>query len=125
MIRNWKESPGKLALFLGIVASFVIAQWIHHTFFPRYDGRLETIFVFIAVMVATYVHFLIYRREKLRSLREELLSWGIVAAGFGAGMWISFAYLDGDSFLGDLPMYSGLLVALGADVLIRKWFRQA
>ena len=29
MIRNWKETPGKLALFLGMFASVAIAIWIH------------------------------------------------------------------------------------------------
>ncbi|MCY3901439.1 MAG: hypothetical protein OXF86_22900 [Caldilineaceae bacterium] len=125
MIRDWKKPPDKLALSLGMVASLVIAQWIHHTFFSGSDERLETIFVIIAIMATTYAHFLIYRREMLRTLRDELLSWGIVAAGFGAGIWISFAYLDGNSFLGDLPIVAGLFVACGVDSIVRKRFREA
>lgn len=124
-MRNWKETSGKFALFLGIFLSLAVAKWIHHTFFSESDDRLETIFVFIAIMATTYACFLIYRGEKLRSFREEFLSWGIVATSFGAGIWLSFAYLDSDSILSDLPIYAGPLVALGADVLIRKCFRRA
>ncbi|MCZ0940241.1 MAG: hypothetical protein OXJ55_16475 [Caldilineaceae bacterium] len=125
MIRNWKETPGKLALFLGMFASVAIAMWIHSAFFSRSDDRLELIFVASAVMATTYAHILIYRREMLRSLRDELLSWGIAAAGFGAGIWVSFAYLDGNSFLGDLPIVAGLFAAWGVDSMVRKRFREA
>lgn len=125
MIRNWKETPGKLALSLGMFASVAIAISIHSAFFSGYDDRLELIFVTSAVMVTTYAHILIYRREMLRSLRDELLSWGIAAAGFGAGIWVSFAYLDDDSFLGDLPIVAGLLVAWGVESIVRKRFREA
>ena len=125
MIRNWKETPGKLALFLGMFASVSIAIWIHSAFFSRSDGRLATIFVATAAMATTYAHILIYRREILRTLRDELLSWGIAAAGFGTGIWISFAYLDGNSFLGDLPIIAGLFVAWGVDSIVRKRFREA
>ena len=122
MIRNWKETPGKLALFLGMFAGIVIAQWIYHTFFPGSDDRLETIFIVTAAMATSYAHILIYRRVMLRSLRDELLSWGIAAAGFGAGIWVSFAYSDGNSFLGDLPIVAGLFVAWGVDSIVRKRF---
>ena len=98
MIRNWMEYPAKLALFLGMFGSISIAVLIHDAFIFRSDERLELIFVGIATMATIYAHFLIYRRDTLRSLRDELLSLGILAAGFGAGIWISFAYLDDDSF---------------------------
>lgn len=125
MIRNWKESPGKLALFLGMVASLVIARWIYHTFFPGSDRRLAIVLMATVAMATAYAHILVYRRESLRSLRDELLSWGIAAAGLGAGIWISFAYMDGDSFLGDLPIIAGLFVAWGVDSIVRKRFREA
>ena len=125
MIRNWKETPGKLALFLGMFASVAIAMWIHSAFISGSDDRLELIFVTSAVMATTYAHILIYRREMLRSLRDELLTLGIAAAGFGAGIWVSFAYFDGDSFLGDLPIVTGLFVAWGVDSIVRKRFREA
>lgn len=120
MIRNWKETPGKLALILGMSASVAIAIWLHDAFLAESDDRLKTIFIFIAALTTTYVHTLIYKRETLRSLRDELFSLGIVAAGFGAGIWISFAYLDGDSFLGSLPIIVGIFVAWGVDSLISK-----
>ena len=125
MTRNWKETPGKRALVLGMFASIVIARWIHHTFFSGSDGRLEDTFIFIAIMANAYAYVLIYRREMLRSLRDELLSSGIVAAGFGAGIWVSFSYFDSDSFLSYLPIYAGLLVGVGPSIPIRKWFRKA
>ena len=123
--RNWKQCPAKLALFLGIFGSVGIAMLIQEAFFSGSGDRLRFIFVAIAVMATTYAHNLIYRREMLRSLREELLSLGIGAAGFGAGIWISFAYLDDDSFLSGFPMFVGLIVASVADALIRKRFRKA
>lgn len=125
MIRNWKETPGKLALFLGMFASVVIAIWIHSAFFSGSDERLELIFVASAVMATTYAHFLNYRREMLRSLREESLALVIIVAGFGAGIWISFAYFDGGSFLSSLPIIIGLFVAWGVVYLNHKWFRKA
>ena len=125
MIRNWKETPGQLALILGMFASLAVATWVHHTFFSGSDGRLENIFVVIAIMATTYAHFLIYRREMLRSLREEVLSLGFTVAGWCAGIWISFAYFDSDSFLSYLPIYAGLLVGVGPSIPIRKWFRKA
>ena len=123
--RNWKQYPAKLALFLGMFGSMSIAVLIHDAFFFGSDERLELIFVGIATMATIYAHFLIYRRDTLRSLRDELLSLGILAAGFGAGIWISFAYLDDDSFLSGFPMFVGLIVASVADALIRKRFRKA
>ena len=123
--RNWKQCPAKPALYLGMFGSVGIAVLIHDAFFSGSGDRLRFIFVFIAVMATTCAHNLIYRREMLRSLREELLSLAIAAAGFGAGIWISFAYLDDDSFLTSFPMLVGLFVALGSDVLIRKRFRKA
>ena len=125
MIRNWKETPANLALFLGMFVSIAIANWIHDAFFSESDDRLGTIFVFIALMATAYAHFLIYRREALGSLHDELLGLGILAAGFGTGIWLSFAYLDGDSILSDIPIYAGPLVAWGVGFLIRKWFRKA
>ncbi len=123
--RNWKQCPAKSALFLGMFGSVCIAMLIHEAFFSGSGDRLRFIFVAIAVMATTYAHNLIYRREMLRSLREELLSLGIGAAGFGAGIWISFAYLDDDSFLSVFPMFVGLIVASVANALIRKRFRKA
>ena len=123
--RNWKQYPAKPALFLGMIASFAIAMLIQVAFFSGSGDRLDPIFMFTAAMATTYAHTLIYRRDTLRSLRDELLSLGILAAGFGAGIWISFAYLDDDSFLTGFPMLVGLIVALGSDVLIRKRFRKA
>ncbi len=120
MTRKWKETPGKLPLYLGMFASIAIANWIHDALLAESDNRLLNLFVVIAVMTTSHVHTLIYRRESLRSLRDELASWGIVAAGLGAGIWISFAYLDGDSFLGSLPIIVGLFVAWGVDSLISK-----
>ena len=125
MIRNFREYPAKLALFLGMFGSISIAVLIHDAFFFGSDERLDLIFVVIAVMATTYAHTLIYRRETLRSLRDELLSLGIGAAGLGAGIWISFAYLDDDSFYSGLPISVGLFVALGVETLIRKWYRKA
>lgn len=125
MIRNWKKTPGKLALILGMFASVAIAIWIHSAFFPGSDGRLEPIFVMIAAMATTYAHILIYRREMFRGLREDLLALAILVAGFGAGIWVSFAYFDSDSFLSYLPIYAGLLVGVGPSIPIRKWFRKA
>jgi hypothetical protein len=69
-----------------------------------------------------HAYVLIYKRT---SPRDVLLSLGIAAAGFGAGIWISFAYLDADSRLSALPILVGVLVASGADALIRKRFRKA
>ncbi|MDE0140108.1 MAG: hypothetical protein OXI80_07900 [Caldilineaceae bacterium] len=125
MIRNMKETPRKLALILGMFASTAVAIWIHAAFFSGSDRRLATIFVVTACMATSYVHILIFRQEMLRSLRDELLSWGIAAAGFGAGIWISFAYMDGNSFVGDLPIIAGLFVAWGVDSIVRKRFREA
>ena len=125
MIRNWKETPGKLALILGMSASVAIAIWLHDAFLAESDDRLKTIFIFIAALTTTYVHTIIYKRETLRSLRDELFSLGIVAASSGAGIWISFAYLDGDSFLGSLPIIVGIFVAWGVESLIRKRFGKA
>ncbi len=125
MIRNWKETPGKLALILGMSASVAIAIWLHDAFLAESDVRLKTIFIFIAALTTAYVHSLIYKRETLRSLRDELFSLGIVAAGLGVGIWISFAYLDGDSFLGSLPIIVGIFVAWGVESLILKRFGKA
>ena len=123
--RNWKQCPAKPVLYLGMFGSVGIAMLIHDAFFSGSGDRLRFIFAAIAVMATTYAHNLIYRREMLRSLREELLSLGIGAAGFGAGIWISFAYLDDDSFLSVFPMFVGLIVASVANALIRKRFRKA
>jgi len=125
MIRNWKETPGKLTLFLGMFASVAIAMWIHYAFFSGSDDRLELTFVMIAAMATTFAHSLIYKRESFRSLRVELLSSEIVVAGLCAGIWGSFSYFDSDSFLSHLPIFTGLLVTMGPVVLIRKWFRKA
>ena len=125
MIPNWRETPGKLALFLGMFASVAIAMWIHSAFFSGSDDRLELIFVTSAAMATTFAHFLIYRREMLRSLREELLALVIIVAGFGAGIWISFAHFDGGSFPSSLPIIIGLFVAWGVVYLNHKWFRKA
>ena len=105
--RNWKQCPAKPALYLGMFGSVGIAMLIHDAFFSGSGDRLRLIFVVIAVMATTYAHNLIYRREMLRSLREELLSLAISAAGFGAGIWMSFAYLDADSTLSALPFLLG------------------
>ena len=123
--RNWKQCPAKPALYLGMFGSIGIAVLIDDAFFSGSDERLELIFIGIAAMATIYAHFLIYRRDTLRSLRDELLSLGILAAGFGVGIWISFAYLDDDSFLSGFPMFVGLIVASVADALIRKRFRKA
>lgn len=125
MIRNYKECPGKPALFFGVFGSIAIAQWIHHAFFFGSDDRLRLIFTIIATMAATYAHSLVYNRKHLRSLRDELLALGIVAAGFGAGIWTSFAYFNDDSFLRGLPILAGLFAAAGVDALVRRKFRKA
>ena len=125
MTRNWKETPAKLALLVGTFVSVAIAIWIHDAFFFESDERLEFIFILIAVFGTSYAHTLIYRRATLRTLREELLSLGILVAGFGAGIWFSFAYWDGDSIMGDLTIGAGLFVAWGVDSLARKWLRKA
>ena len=123
--RNWKQCPAKPALYLGMFGSIGIAVLIHDAFFSGSGDRLRFIFVAIAVMATTYAHNLIYRREMLRSLLEELLSLGIAAAGFGAGIWMSFAYLDDGSRLSELPILIGPIVAWGVEGLIRKRFRKA
>ena len=125
--RNWKQCPAKPALYLGMFGSVGIAMLIHDAFFSG-SGRAAGDFIFVVHCDNgnhSYAHFLIYRRETLRSLRDELLSLGIAAAGFGAGIWISFAYLDDDSVLTDLPILVGLFVGWGVDFLIRKRFRKA
>ena len=123
MTRNWKETPGKLALFLGMFVSIIVAIWIHDAFFSESDERLEFIFMLIAGLGTSYAHTLIYKRAILRTLSEELLSLGILAAGFSAGIWLSFAYWDGDSIMGDLTIGAGLFVAWGVDSLVRRWLR--
>ena len=125
MMRNflarWRKTPGKRALFFWMFGSMAIARLIHGAFFGS-DERLGSIFTMIAIFAVSYPYALIYKRT---SPRDALLSLGILAAGFGAGIWISFAYLDDDSFLSGFPMLVGLIVALGSDVLIRKRFRKA
>ena len=115
----------KRALFLWLFVSIGIAVFIDDAFFSNPDDRLQLIFVTSAAMATAYAHNLFYRREELRSLRNELLSWGIVVVGFGGGIWISFAYLDGDSFLGHLPIVVGIFVACGVELIVRKRFREA
>ena len=125
MMRNflarWRKTPGKRALFFWMFGSMAIARLIHGAFFGS-DERLGSIFTMIAIFAVVYPYALIYKRT---SPRDALLSLGIAAAGFGAGIWISFAYLDDDSFLSGLPMLVGLIVAWGVDFLIRKRFRKA
>ena len=125
MMRNflarWRKTPGKRALFFWMFGSMAIARLIHGAFFGS-DERLGSIFTMIAIFAVAYAYVLIYKRT---SPRDVLLSLGIAAAGFGAGIWISFAYLDADSRLSALPILVGVLVASGADALIRKRFRKA
>lgn len=121
MTRNRKESPAKLALPLGMFVSVATAIWIYDALFFESDDRLKIIFIIIAVFGTSYAHNLIYRRVFLRTLREELLSLGILVAGFSAGIWLSFAYWDGDSIMGDLTIAAALFVAWGVDSLVGKW----
>ena len=125
MMRNflarWRKTPGKRALVFWMFGSMAIARLIHGAFFGS-DERLGSIFTMIAIFAVANAYVLIYKR---RSPRDVLLSLGIAAAGFGAGIWISFAYLDADSRLSALPIVFGFLVASGVEGLIRKRFRKA
>ena len=125
MMRNflarWRKTPGKRALVFWMFGSMAIARLIHGAFFGS-DERLGFIFTMIAIFAVVNAYVLIYKRT---SPRDVLLSLGIAAAGFGAGIWMSFAYLDDGSRLSELPILIGPIVAWGVEGLIRKRFRKA
>ncbi len=92
------------------------------TAYNNLDSYLYAILIIVVVIPGQVAHFLICNRI---GLGDYLLETGLRCGGVAVGWWISYAFLDFDSFSSVFPIMIGPFVGEGVYALYRKRFSKA
>lgn len=104
---------GALMFIVALIAAVTLSQ--------NLGTYLFVYLLIIATIAGQVAHILICRRT---GLGEYLLEMGLRLAGLGVGWWITYAFLDFDSFVGVIPIIVMPFVGDGVHALYRKRFPQ-
>ncbi len=104
-------SVGSLIFLAALIAAI--------TAYNNLDSYLYAILIIVVVIPGQVAHFLFCERK---GLSNYLLETGSRLASLGVGWWISYTFLDLNSFSGVFPIIIAPFIGEGVYALYRKRF---